>query len=626
MSHKATLLLVDDEKANLKVLAELLRPDYHIRLAQSGQQALEKCQQQRPDLVLMDVLMPGLDGFETLQRLRADTSTSQIPVIFITGLQSAEHEEQGLRLGAQDYIHKPFHAEVVKARVHTQLKLVQQRQELQHLSQQLIQANEAKNRFLATISHEIRTPLTSVIGYAEAILAGEFADDEQLQAIRIITQNGKHLQALLNDLLDISKIAANRLDIEMIPVELPQLLQEVAQLSSDKARQKNLEFIVDIHFPLPSTVMTDPTRLKQILLNLCSNAVKFTHQGQVTLQLIALDNQLEFRVLDTGIGITTEQQHLLFQPFGQADVSVQRQFGGTGLGLVIARQLCEKLGGSLVLADSSAAGSCFQATIALTLAPNSRWLEQLPTLSLLTDAVPPAQLTRHQIRGRVLLAEDQPDTRRLLVRMLEHTGLEVVAVENGKMLVETAMQADFELILSDIQMPIMDGVSAIALIKAAGVDTPCVALTANNMTHEIQSYLAAGFVSHLAKPVDRSQFASLLQSFFPNLPSKPELQLPAAELTAMTERFIQTLPQLYQQLAQAMDNHDVASIRYESHAIKGTAALFGLSQLASAAGQLEALTLQSPPAECAALTSCWQNLAIEISALSSMRASSAAVN
>lgn len=165
-SERASLLLVDDEKTNLKVLADLLRPDYSIRLAQSGQQALDKCLEQAPDLLLMDVLMPGLDGFDTLKALRANTLTCQIPVIFITGLQSAENEQLGLQLGAQDYIHKPFHAEVVKARVSTQLRLVRQRHELQQLTAQLLQANEAKSRFLATISHEIRTPLASVIGYA----------------------------------------------------------------------------------------------------------------------------------------------------------------------------------------------------------------------------------------------------------------------------------------------------------------------------------------------------------------------------------------------------------------------------------------------------------------------------
>lgn len=593
MSERAHLLLVDDEKTNLKVLAELLRSDYRIRLAQNGQQALEKCRQQLPDLILMDVLMPGMDGFETLTALRADAFTAQIPVIFITGLQSADHEQQGLQLGAQDYIHKPFHAEVVKARVATQLKLIRQRQELQLLSEQLTQANEAKSRFLATISHEIRTPLASVIGYAEAILAGEFAANEQLQAIQTICQNGKHLQALLNDLLDLSKIAANKLDIELLPVNLCQLASEINALLQDKARQKSLDFQFDYQLPLPVMLKTDPTRLKQILLNLCNNAIKFTTQGFVKVQISRAEGQLLFAISDSGIGITPEQQQKLFHAFGQADVSVQRQFGGTGLGLVIARQLCEKLGGQLQLQSSSPTGSCFLATIALEILPDSPWLQQLSDIQEQQQRATPTPLPRQQMRGRILLAEDQNDTRQLLVRMLQHAGLEVTAVENGELLVETALTGDFDLILSDIQMPKMDGIAAIALLRAAGIDTPCVALTANTMTHEVQTYLAAGFATHLAKPVDRNKFAAVLNHFLGSKHHRQQLQLPAAELEAMTTRFVQTLPGQMAELQQNCLQADWSAARYQAHALKGTAALFGFTDLSLLASELEQQLLQS---------------------------------
>jgi signal transduction histidine kinase/HPt (histidine-containing phosphotransfer) domain-containing protein len=595
MSERAHLLLVDDEKTNLKVLAELLRSDYLIRLAQSGQQALEKCRQQPPDLILMDVLMPGMDGFETLQALRSDSFTAQIPVIFITGLQSADHEQQGLLLGAQDYIHKPFHAEVVKARVSTQLKLIRQRQELQLLSEQLSQANEAKSRFLATISHEIRTPLASVIGYAEAILAGEFAANEQFQAIQTICQNGKHLQALLNDLLDLSKIAANKLDIEPLPVNLCQLVDEISTLLHDKAQHKGLAFQFEYQLPLPAMIQTDPTRLKQILLNLCNNAIKFTDHGFVNVVVSRADGQLQFAVSDSGIGITLEQQQKLFHAFGQADVSVQRQFGGTGLGLVIARQLCEKLGGHLRLQSSSADGSCFVASVALEIMPDSPWLQQSSDVQKQQQRTVPIALPKQQMRGRILLAEDQNDTRQLLVRMLQHAGLDVTAVENGEQLVEKALTDDFDLILSDIQMPKMDGVKAIALLRAAGIDTPCVALTANTMTHEVQSYLAAGFATHLAKPVERDKFAAVLNHFLGGKHYRQQLQLPAAELDAMTARFVQTLPSQMAELQQHCLEADWSAARYQAHAIKGTAALFGLTDLSLLASELEQQLLHSGP-------------------------------
>lgn len=588
MSERASLLLVDDEKSNLKVLADLLRPDYVIRLAQNGQQALDKCAELQPDLILMDVLMPGLDGFDTLKALRANTLTSQIPVIFITGLQSADHEQRGLQLGAQDYIHKPFHAEVVKARVSTQLRLVRQRYELQQLTEQLLQANEAKSRFLATISHEIRTPLASVIGYAEAILAGEFDIADQQQAIQTICRNGKHLQALLNDLLDISKISANKLDLEVLPVNLCQLLLDLELLVKDRALQKGLEFSLHYQLPLPSLLLTDPTRLKQILLNLCNNAIKFTESGFVRIDISRNEDQLQFAVTDSGIGISPAQQQLLFQAFSQADVSVQRQFGGTGLGLVIARQLCEKMGGTLKLQSAiEGEGSCFMASIKLVIAQHSVELQSEHEIALQQQRQAPAPLPRLQVKGRVLLAEDQPDTRQLLQRMLQHAGLDVTAVENGEQLVEAALTADFDLVLSDIQMPKMDGVTAITLLRGAGIDTPCVALTANTMTHEVQSYLAAGFVSHLAKPVDRYKFAAVLNHFLAGTHLQQQLQLPEAELQAMTSRFVLALPAQMDELQQHCSASDWPAARYQAHAIKGTAALFGFTDLSLLAAELE---------------------------------------
>ncbi|MCT6699816.1 response regulator [Rheinheimera sp. 4Y26] len=587
-SERASLLLVDDEKTNLKVLADLLRPDYSIRLAQSGQQALDKCLEQAPDLILMDVLMPGLDGFDTLKALRANTLTCQIPVIFITGLQSAENEQLGLQLGAQDYIHKPFHAEVVKARVSTQLRLVRQRHELQQLTAQLLQANEAKSRFLATISHEIRTPLASVIGYAEAILAGEFDEADQHQAIQTICRNGKHLQALLNDLLDLSKISANKLDLEVLPVNLCQLLLDLELLVKERAQQKGLEFSLNYQLPLPSQLQTDPTRLKQILLNLCNNAIKFTEQGFVRIEISQAHNQLLFAVQDSGIGISEAQQQHLFQAFSQADVSVQRQFGGTGLGLVIARQLCEKMGGTLYLHSATEGkGCCFVASIELVSGPNSVLLHSEAEIALQQQRQAPAALPRQQMQGRVLLAEDQADTRQLLQRMLQHAGIEVLAVENGEQLVEAALMDDFDLVLSDIQMPKMDGVAAIKLLRAAGIDTPCVALTANTMTHEVQSYLAAGFVSHLAKPVDRYKFAAVLNHFLAGRHHQQQLQLPEAELRAMTDRFVQALPAQITELCQHCQQADWPAARYQAHAIKGTAALFGFTELSLLAAELE---------------------------------------
>ena len=291
------VLLVDDEKVSLKILSDLLKEDVDIALAKNGIQALEKVKQLKPDLILMDVLMPGIDGFEVISLLKANKETDSIPVIFITGLNSAGEEERGLTLGAQDYIHKPFSPEVVKARVATQLKIVHQRQQLQQLSDELQEASEAKSRFLANMSHEIRTPLTSIIGYAEGITQGDFAGDFQQTAVSIIAQNGQHLLNVVNEILDLSKIEANKLEIELIDMDLFNMLGGIESLMQQQAQAKGLLFSIEHEFPLPSVINCDPTRLKQILLNLINNAIKFTDAGSVTVKVWqSAEDQLAFCV------------------------------------------------------------------------------------------------------------------------------------------------------------------------------------------------------------------------------------------------------------------------------------------------------------------------------------------
>ena len=583
MQQRASILLVDDQKTGLKLLASVLRDQYHIRLASSGAQAIAQCQRELPDLVLLDVVMPDMDGFATLEALRADPATAAVPVIFLTGQQSAEHEQRGLQLGAEDYIHKPYNTDVVLARVNTHIKLIRQRKALEELSLQLDLANQAKSRFLAMISHEIRTPLTSVIGYAEAILAGEIHPTEQQQAIRSICQNGKHLLSLLNDVLDLSKIEASKLELEILPVDIVALMQEVADLMAERTRQKGLQFSVVYQWPLPSSVQTDPTRLKQILLNLTNNAVKFTQQGFVRLDIAYAQSRLQVAVSDSGIGIDAAQQARLFQAFSQADNSISRSYGGTGLGLVTSKQLAERLGGTIELQSEAGKGSTFIVQIAAAASPDCTELHALPERAVSNT---PDPISQQHWQGRVLLAEDQPDNQLLLVRMLQHSGLDVVAVNNGRELVEAAVSQDFDLILSDIQMPVMDGVSAIKLLQAAGNTTPCIALTANTMKHEIDSYLEAGFADHLAKPIQRERFAKVLSHFLSQL-QPPLLQLPDHEKHRLRQGFLSGLPAQQQLLEKAWQQMDLASLQYQAHALKGTAALFEAEALSQAAAHLE---------------------------------------
>ncbi|GAB3019948.1 response regulator [Bowmanella dokdonensis] len=572
-----TVLLVDDEKANLRLLSDLLREDANIVLAQSGGQAVEKAVKLLPDLILLDIMMPDMDGFDTLRTLRSIPMTQSIPVIFITGLDNPEKEQQGLRLGAQDYIHKPFNAEVVRARIATQLEIVSQRQQLQQLSVDLTHASEAKSRFLANMSHEIRTPLTSIIGYAEAIQAGEIGADEHDQAMQAISTSGKHLLTLLNDILDLSKVEAGKLVIELQAVNLHELLEEVEALVRGPAQQKGLDFRVSIQAQTPERFLADPLRLKQILVNLIGNSIKFTHQGSVSLEVSAEGSHLSFAIRDTGIGIEQDQLDKLFAPFEQGHESIGRQYGGTGLGLSISQQLAARMDGHIEVSSKVGKGSCF--TLVTALYPATAESEE--------PEQPAPMAAKSSFRGKVLLAEDSADSRHLLSKILQSRGLEVKAVENGQQMLEAAMGEEFDLILSDINMPVMDGLQAIKLLRAVGVHSPVIALTANVLEQDVRKYLQAGFTDHLAKPVNRQRFNQVLATYLKQDSSGEELSLPNEELRKLKDRFIGGLPDHLAALQTAFRKNNRHELEMLAHKLRGTAALFQFKQLSDTAARIE---------------------------------------
>lgn len=510
---KPRILIVDDEKANLKILAELLSDQADVSLAKSGMQAIEKAVKLLPDLILLDIIMPDMDGFETIQQLRQVNSLEDVPVIFITGLDTADNERYGLDLGAQDYIRKPFNPAVVKSRIATHLKVIKQNKELRLLSIKLKDADEAKSRFLANMSHEIRTPLTAIIGYAEVLQNGDLNGISQEEAIDIIAGSGKHLLNLINDILDISKIEANKLQIEHVNIAIPQFIEEICSIVNSKAKEKQLQFETLIHYPIPSKVVSDPTRIKQILLNLLNNAIKFTDKGSVRLEVSRDEETLKFAVIDSGIGIEPEQQAKIFSAFEQADVSVTRKFGGTGLGLNISKYLAQKLGGDICLHSTLGTGSTFTVTIAANEPVDSEIIESEQQYQALTKKERSNDFSANTLKGKVLLADDQRDLRLLISMMLRKLGVDVHEVENGKELLLATEKDHYDLILCDIHMPIMGGEEAVAQLKMRGDKTPVVALTANAMKHEIEHYIAKGFSEHLSKPIQRDDFFNKLSLF-----------------------------------------------------------------------------------------------------------------
>ena len=361
-------------------------------------------------------------------------------------------------------------------------------------------ASRAKSDFLAMMSHEIRTPLTAIIGFAETL---DEASDRatRLVASEVIVRNGQHLLAIINDILDISKIEAERLSLEHVAFSPVEIAFGLDTIMSAQAEAKGIRFATVVEYPLPALVMGDPTRWRQVLFNLCSNAVKFTERGDVRMTLWYDDpaSCLRCSVADTGIGISDAQLALLFEPFAQADSAIARKFGGTGLGLHLVRRLVRLMGGDVDVASEMGKGALFQVGVKARPPEGSAWLRAAPA-----SVAAATQPERPTLRGKVLLAEDGVDNRRLLAAMLGALGLEVVMAENGARAVELALAVAFDLILMDIQMPVMDGMQATSVIRATGYRGPLVALTANVMAEDVQRYLANGFSHCVGKPIDRA--------------------------------------------------------------------------------------------------------------------------
>jgi len=391
-------------------------------------------------------------------------------------------------------------------------------------------ADRAKSEFLANMSHEIRTPLTTILGYSEILRTegdAERAPPPRLQAIRAIQSAGEHLLTITNDVLDLSKIEAGCMRVERVETELPPVLFACLDLLRFRAREKGLALRLIFDTPIPSRVITDPTRLRQILLNLLANAVKFTPSGSISVRCAAEHDALSIMVEDTGIGLSEEQSARLFRPFTQADATVTRMHGGTGLGLAICRRLAMLMGGNVTLARSeSGVGSCFVLRVIASPAPDSVMLDEPPpeapltlsgvasgngtgALSASTGSVESRLPEPARLAGRILLVEDGPDNRRLIALHLEHAGADVTTAENGVEALRcvdaaAARHEHFDLIVTDMQMPEMDGVTLARTLRERGETTPIIALTAHTVSEDRDRCLEAGCNDFATKPIDRA--------------------------------------------------------------------------------------------------------------------------
>ncbi|MFH1109650.1 MAG: ATP-binding protein [Planctomycetota bacterium] len=400
----------------------------------------------------------------------------------------------------------------------------QRTEQLNEAKERAESADRAKSEFLANMSHEIRTPMTAILGFSEMLTEPSLPEPQRLNAVHTIRRNGEHLLSILNDVLDLSKIEVGRMTVERILCSPAGVVAEVLSLMRVRADAKKLSLDCEYQGAVPEAIQSDPTRLRQILLNLVGNAIKFTKVGGVRLIVRLVTSEapmIQFDVVDTGVGITREQAARLFQPFTQGDASTTRKFGGTGLGLLIAKRLAEVLGGDVTIVDTKpGVGACVRATVPVGSLDGVRIVEApagaiaLALAPVSEDAIarPPAPL-----HCRVLLAEDGVDNQRLISLVLTRAGANVTIAGNGQIAVTQALAAEdagrpFDIILMDVQMPELDGHEAARRLRRAGYFRPIIALTAHAMSSDRERCLEAGCNDYATKPIDRAKLIEMIRA------------------------------------------------------------------------------------------------------------------
>ena len=507
------ILIVDDKPENL-ISLEMVLSDFNLKFirALSGEEALRHTLREDFALVIMDVQMPGMDGYETLELMRNRRRTQYLPVIFVSAIHHSQlHIIKGIETGAVDFIPKPIIPEILIGKVRVFLDLYRQRKELNRLLSYVEQKNEelvlardraedatrSKSLFLANMSHEIRSPMNGILGLSRLLLETDLSH-EQREMLQVMTSSGENLLQIINDILDYSKI----------DFDIRKVAQTVYRLLDLKAREKAINFELNIDDTIPKIMIGDSFRINQILMNLVNNAIKFTSKGSVTISITPMETKQEqltlmFTVADTGMGISKEYQKRLFHEFSQSDPSTSRKFGGTGLGLAICKNLVTLMGGSIGVNSTIHQGSEF-------------WFKLPLGHSQTKETHKEPQQTVISKDLTILVAEDNPINRKVAQLTLKNMGLQCDFAINGHEAFEKYKSNKFRVILMDMQMPLIDGLEATEIIRQYEKDNDIkqscfiVALTANAFGEDRKKCMEAGMNEFISKPFKNEDLSRIL--------------------------------------------------------------------------------------------------------------------
>ena len=523
MSEVIKILLVEDDEDDYFLtsdyLAQCESPTFELTWVTNSQDAVEALKTETFDLCLLDYLLGAENAIDVLGVLKSNQFS--LPVVILTGQSDVTVDEMVMRAGAADYLQK---SEIESPRFMRTIRYAMVRRDIENERierNKVEQKNKAKDKFLAHLGHELRTPLTSILGYTE-LLIDDARNSSFQQELSIIHSNGKHLLSLLNDLLDMSRIMAEKLELNIKDVNLSAFLTDIHSLMRLNAKDKGLSLHVISKTKIPEFIQTDPTRLRQVLLNLISNAVKFTDKGSITLT-IALDEDsaanketslLRFSVDDTGIGMQPDKLINIFQPFEQIEDVMRANHGGAGLGLAICKELVTKLGGDIDVASRLGEGSTFTFDI------DPGDISTQPKVELELGQIQPVESSSIDLNvtGKVLIVDDLREIRRLTGHIVSQSNADISYAENGVKALEAVLQADehnqpFDLVLMDIHMPVMNGIEALHAIRRHGKNIPVIAVTAASRKGLRESLIREGFNDVIGKPIDRFALANLLSQY-----------------------------------------------------------------------------------------------------------------